>query len=200
MKIERLVVGPEQTNCYLLINDGDLVIVDPGAGARRIIDKIESYDAKVQGILLTHGHFDHIGAVDTLYNKYNCKIYASKDDEKILTDIRYNSYFGESATVTSPVTWLDSASVSLGNLQFDVIYSPGHTSGSVMYRYGNCLFSGDTLFKESVGRTDLYSGSYSQLLQSLEVIKELPYDMVVFPGHGFETTIGEELKNNPFLQ
>jgi glyoxylase-like metal-dependent hydrolase (beta-lactamase superfamily II) len=201
MEIRKLTVGSVETNCYILINEKDIVIIDPGASARRIADTVAEYpDCSVKGIILTHGHFDHIGAVDALHRKYHCPVYGCREDEKIMTDVRYNSYFGESAVITVPITWIENSHLKIGSFDFEVLFTPGHTAGSIMLRYENCLFSGDTLFRESVGRTDLYSGSFSQLLQSLQCLNELPYDMTVYPGHGEETTIAYEIQHNPFIK
>ena len=201
MEIRQLTVGSVETNCYILVNNRDIVIVDPGASARRIMDTVSQYaDCTVKGILLTHGHFDHIGAVDTLCHKYHCPVYACRDDEKILTDAHFNSYFRQSATVSVPITWLKDNTLTIGSFTLDVLYTPGHTAGSVMFSIDNCLFSGDTLFRESIGRTDLYSGSYSQILQSLKCLDRLPYDMTVYPGHGPLTTVAYEIAHNPFLR
>ena len=200
MKVETLVLSMVETNCYLVSEKGSLLIIDPASGARRLIDKINrDYGGKLDGILLTHGHFDHIGAVDHLVKEYGCPVYGCKDDEKLFTDASVNSLMGMNATVKSPITWLEGDSFKVGEIIVKVYYTPGHSLGSVMYEIGGILFSGDTIFFESVGRTDVYGGSFSQLKQSLEILNSLPFDMEIYPGHGEPTTVGHELRYNPFL-
>ncbi len=199
MKVKRVVVSQFQTNCYILKKENDVLLIDPGAGFKKIVEQLN--DCKPLAILLTHGHLDHIGAVDKLYEKYHCPIYASKQDEKMLKDERYNTLAGISATVSSPIDWIDEKdSLKLGSFDIKILYTPGHSKGSVVYLIEDKLFSGDTLFHLSVGRTDLYGGSQHQLNQSLEVIKRLDPNIVVYPGHEQQTTVGYEIENNPFLQ
>ena len=200
MEIRRITVGLYQTNCYLLVNDGEIVIIDPGSSWRKIEKAIEQYDqAKVIAIILTHGHFDHIGAVDDLVRVYRCPVYGCQDDEKMMRNEKYNSLDGLSATVSCDVNWLTEKQLKVGSFEFEIIYSPGHTNGSIMLLIDDCLFSGDTLFYLSVGRTDLYSGSSYKLSQSLQQLKTLDPKTVVYPGHGELTTVGFELRNNPYI-
>ncbi len=177
-----------------------MIIIDPGSNPHKIVQHIEQYEGvSVLAILLTHGHFDHIGAVDKLYEKYHCPVYVSQDDEKMLRNAQYNTLANQSATISCPVNWLESDSLTIGDFNFNVYYTPGHTNGSVMFEIENNLFSGDTLFRLSVGRTDLYSGSSMKLMQSLQVLYQFDEDMVVYPGHDEITTVGFELANNPYL-
>lgn len=200
MEIIKLVLGIYQTNCYILKKDDELLVIDPGYSPRRIIEKIDSLEGcKLMGILLTHGHFDHIGAVDALVNNYHCPVYGCKDDEDLFAEGRIAVHYNNGVFVRNRITWLESEKLSIGKFDIKVLYTPGHTSGSVMFIIDDVLFSGDTLFFESVGRTDLYSGSFSQLKQSLNVINELPAEMEVYPGHDQKTTIGHELQYNPFI-
>ena len=200
MEVIKLVLGVYQTNCYILKKGTELLIIDPGYSPRRIIDKIESLEGcSVKAILLTHGHFDHIGAVDALVNTYHCPVYGCKDDEDLFTEGKISLHENNGACVRNRMTWLDSDNLTIGSFAIRVLFTPGHTAGSVMFIIEDALFSGDTLFYESVGRTDLYSGSFSQLKQSLKVLNELPAEMPVYPGHEYGTTIGHELQFNPFL-
>ena len=198
MEIKRIVVSLFQTNCYIIKNNDDVLIVDPGAGYKKIIEQLGQ--DKPLAILLTHGHLDHIGAVDKLYEKYHCPIYASQQDEKMLRDEKYNTLSGYCAKVNSPIEWIDDLdSLHLASFDIKILFTPGHTKGSLMYLIEDCLFSGDTLFHMSVGRTDLYGGSQHQLLESLEILRTLDPDITVYPGHDEITSIGYELKNNPYL-
>lgn len=200
MKLETLVLGLIETNCYFISEGSSLLIIDPASSSRRLIEKINnSYDGRVTAILLTHGHFDHIGAVDALVRTYGCPVYGCRDDERLFTDEKVNSMAGMSATVKSEITWLEDDIITLGGIEVKVYYTPGHSPGSVMFEIGGMLFSGDTIFYEGIGRTDLYGGSFSQLKQSAEILNRLPYDMIIYPGHGPETTVGHELRYNPYL-
>lgn len=199
MEIKKFVVGPFQTNCYLLKKGNTLLAIDPGSGFRKLAEYIDSCNEKLAGILLTHGHFDHIGAVDQLVKKYHCPVYVCQDDIKMLQHKEYNNLAGFTASVESDVCFLESEKLTVGDFVIEVLYTPGHSAGSVMYIIEECLFSGDTLFHMGVGRTDLYSGSESKLRQSLGLLNTLPDEMVVYPGHEQATTVGFELENNPYL-
>ncbi len=196
----RLTVGAFRTNCYVIVDNDKALIIDPGSGARRISEALDQLGIKrISAILLTHGHFDHIGAVDKLVEKYHCPVYASQDDEKMMRNEEYNNLNGLSASIKCKVNWLEKKYLFIDGFQVKVIYSPGHSNGSVMFVIDGKLYSGDTLFKMGVGRTDLYSGSEGKLSKSLKVLNELDNDMIVYPGHDEPTTIGFELKNNPYL-
>ena len=200
MEVITLVLGLYQTNCYILKKGSDLLVIDPGYSPRRVIETIRSLEGcTLKAILLTHGHFDHIGAVDAVINTFGCPVYACKDDEDIIVPGKISSRENMGVCVSSEISWLEGNELKAGDFDIRIFYTPGHTPGSVMYVIENNLFSGDTLFNESVGRTDLYGGSYSQLKQSLKVVETLPFDMVVYPGHEGASTIEHELKYNPFL-
>lgn len=189
-----------QTNCYLIYNDSEMIIIDPGASFKKIDEAIQKHEnIKVSAILLTHGHFDHIGAADKLKEKYDCKIIASRDDEKLLRNENYNNMAGFFATVKSEIEWIESDELKIGSIDIRILFTPGHSAGSVMYIIDNKLFSGDTLFKLSVGRTDLYSGNSKMLKQSLQQLYNLNRDMAVYPGHEDFTTVGFELDHNPYI-
>ncbi len=200
MKVEVIKVGMFQTNCYLVYNDKEMLIIDPGSSFKKIDEAIQKHEnIKVLAILLTHGHFDHIGAVDKLKEKYNCLIIASKDDEKILRNVKYNNLAGFASEVESEINWIEKDEFNIGSINVKVLFTPGHSAGSVMYIIDNKLFSGDTLFRLSVGRTDLYSGSEYLLKQSLQQLYSLDRDMIVYPGHEDTTTVGFELDHNPYI-
>ena len=200
MEVKTLVLGIYQTNCYLIRKGSDLLVIDPGSSPRRVIEAVRELEGcALKAVMLTHGHFDHIGAVDAVRNTFNCPIYGCQDDEEIMTPGKINDRYNMRISVSSDITWLKGSELKIGEFDIRVLYTPGHTPGSVMYVIENDLFSGDTLFNESVGRTDLYGGSFSQLKQSLKVIETLPPDMVVYPGHEAPSTIEHELQYNPFL-
>lgn len=206
MKLKTIVVGPVGTNCYILSNDTkDCIIVDPGEDAGRIIAYVNSEELHVSGILLTHGHFDHITAVNELRDVFGCLVYAGSDEQKMLEDSALNSCgFGMGAPVViKNVNYLsDGEDVFLAGFSIKTLFTPGHTPGGVCYyiEKEKLLFSGDTLFCMSVGRTDFPGGSSSTLIKSIkDKLLPLPDDTKVYTGHGESTDIGFEKHNNYFL-
>lgn len=200
MEIKRLIQGVFQTNTYILKEGNDIIIIDPAGKVSKIIEHL---DNKPLAVLLTHGHFDHIKCVDDLYNQYHMDIYMMEEDLK-LTDPKYsriNNYFmGLTASISSPVKKLSEGIMSIGKFKFEVIKTPGHTEGSCIYVFDECIFTGDTLFKGSAGRTDLYGGSESELKQSLKIFKSFLKDYHIYPGHDEDTTLSYELLNNYYLR
>ena len=206
MKLKSIVVGPVGTNCYIMSSDSkDCFIVDPGEDADRISNYIKSEGLDVYGILLTHGHFDHITAVNELRDEFNCPVFAGADEEKMLLDSNLNSCgFGMGAPVViKDVNYLsDGEEFNIADFTIKTLFTPGHTPGGVCYyiKKEGILFSGDTLFCMSVGRTDFPGGSSSTLIRSIkEKLLPLPDDTKVYTGHGEATDIGFEKQNNYFL-
>ena len=187
------------TNTYILEKGNDVIIIDPACK----IEKLEPYinNKNVLAVLLTHGHFDHIKTVDSLYDKYKMPIYIHKDDEYLIRDKKQSTNFGLSEViyVSSPCMYYDEGLLKIDDFNFEVIFTPGHTKGSVIYVFNDFIFTGDTLFKNSVGRTDLDGGSQRDLNASLRVFKEFKKDYLVYPGHDDSSTLAQELINNPYL-
>lgn len=199
MKLETIVLGVNQTNCYLLWNGNHVLIIDPAARAERIREHLAS-DSIVDAILLTHGHFDHIGAVDELAHEYSCPVYIHEKDVHFLKDSNRNYSFSKNIVVHTPTKNLTEGKHQIGSFVMEVFETPGHSDGSVVIQIENYLFTGDTLFKSDVGRTDLYSGSDSKLEHSLQFLKQLDSQLLVLPGHGPSSTIEEEINTNPYLK
>ncbi len=199
MEIIKIPVGTYQANCYILKKDNEVVCIDPGANFEKIDSNINEND-KVLAVLLTHGHFDHIGAVDSFVQKYNCPVYVSEDEIDLLKDPEKNYALNKKTKVLSDVQIYDGHHINLGKFLFEIHETPGHTAGGVCLECDGHLFSGDTLFKGSVGRTDLYSSNYSDLKQSLKYLKTLSPDLQVHPGHEASTTLEKELQTNPYLR
>ena len=200
------VVGPVQTNCYFLYREDtkDCVIVDPGDASDTIERKVSEMQGKPVGILLTHGHFDHIMAADEVRKKYNIPIYASEKEETTLLNPRVNlSAFGRgNCTLDADVYLKDLEVVELAGFSVQMIETPGHTVGSCCYylKDEGVLFSGDTVFQGSVGRTDFPEGSTAAIVRSLHrLLDALPDETEVYPGHDASTTIGYEKRYNPFV-
>ncbi len=205
MIIETIVVSPFETNCFLVAQDVGqaCVIIDPGDEDEKIIERIDTNNLTPSAILLTHGHGDHIGAVEPLRDKYKIPLYVGIGDEPLLASPSANmsAIFGHSIQCRAAEHSIsDSDVLKIGNMEFVVFATPGHSPGGVCYYTGNRLFCGDTLFYGSIGRTDLPGGSHSQLISSIQKsILSLPEDTICFPGHGPSTTVGEERRDNPFL-
>ena len=197
MEVKRFVLGPIQTNTYLLIDGNDALLIDPASKSDKLIDILG--DLNLVGILLTHGHFDHIKAVDGLYEKYHCPVYLHEDDEYLAYDKYAGRMFNLVSYMTCPYEKLKERKMKINNFSFEVVFTPGHTKGSVIYVFDDCIFTGDTLFKNSVGRTDLDGGSQVELKASLRVFKEFNKDYLIYPGHDEETKLSYELINNPYL-
>lgn len=193
-------------NSYLLIKKNHVMVIDPGFNGKALLKVIEENDYQVQAILLTHGHFDHIRDVEVLYEKAPCPVYIHKDDYKALYDpnMNYSKTFGTSFSMnkTIKVTLLENNElIKILNESFKVIHTPGHTLGSVMYEYNKYIFSGDTIFYDSIGRTDLFSGNFNAIRRSINMIKEsISNNKIIMPGHGQSGTFQEIKENNRYLQ
>lgn len=206
LRIETYVVGPVQTNCFFVINDEtkEMVIIDPGASANQLAKKIEDAGYAPKAILLTHGHFDHATGAKELSEHFNIQIYAHEAEKEVLESAEKNSSWmiGKEMTFSADIYLKDEQEIDLAGFHFRVLYTPGHTIGGCCYYLGyeGTLFSGDTLFLESVGRTDLPTGSMSQIVRSIrEKLMTLPDDTNVYPGHGDPTRIEVERMYNPYL-
>jgi len=197
MKFKTVSVGLYEVNCTLAIDGGDAWVVDPGADEAVIEKAAEAEGAKIAGVLLTHAHFDHIGAIPGLKARFpEMPVYVHPSDE-VMFGHPFNQFPPDYPSFQKPAGVVDARKFPLA----EVIETPGHTPGGVCYYFKDdgVLLSGDTLFAGSVGRTDFPGGSMSTLVESLKKLKALPDGTKVIPGHGPSTTIGEEKGSNPFL-
>lgn len=171
MKIKRLILGPLSTNVYLIEKDNNCLIIDPACNSETI--KREIGNLNLIGILITHYHFDHIGALENLKKYYNVPVYDYSTNE-----------------------------IDIESFDFDIIRNPGHTSDSVTFYFKNekIMFVGDFIFKESIGRTDLETGNMEEMLKSIKMIKKYDDDIILYPGHGDSTTLGYEKLNNTYFK
>lgn len=194
MKIDTLVLGQLQTNCYLVADeDGAAVVIDPAAAPELILQTAREKGLQIRAVFLTHGHFDHVGGVRDVAEALRCPVWMHENEltlPEYLTDgkLYYTDGYDEGDTVT------------VGKLTFTVLHTPGHTPGSVCLRCGTALFSGDTLFAGSCGRTDFSGGSGAEMCKSLRRLAEIPDNLAVYPGHGEETTLAREREENPYFR
>lgn len=206
MRIKTLILGEVSTNCFIIMNEvsKEAIIIDPAAHAEEIDKYLKEQGLKPVAILLTHGHFDHILAVNELVKLNNLPVYASSAEQELLLDASMNcsSFLGQKVSVTISHPLNDNDKINLAGMNITVILTPGHTAGGVSYYFEKhgVLFSGDTLFFDSIGRTDLPTGNYKALIDSVtNKLMKLPDDVQVYPGHGQCTTIGYERRNNPYV-
>ncbi len=192
MNVETLVLGDLMTNCYLVTDgDGNAVVIDPAESPERILSRLTG--RRLLAVLLTHGHFDHVGATAGLMQAARCPVYIHENDVDLPAymtagALRYTDTYAEGDTL------------DFGALHFTVLETPGHTPGSVCLRCENTLFAGDTLFAGACGRTDLAGGSEAQMRQSLRRLGRIPENLTVLPGHGRATTLDRERESNPYLR
>lgn len=205
INIKNLVLGQLQVNCYVIedVDTGYIAIVDPGDSSTVLSKLITEKSDKIKYILLTHGHFDHIGYAKELKSLTNAKVVISKTDEPFLSDGSLNlslMFFGKSLPpVTADITLTDGDELILGNTAIKFIATAGHTAGSGCYIADNSIFTGDTLMKLSMGRTDFPTSSNSDMLASLKKLYNLNQNYTVYPGHGGTSTLEYERKYNPYF-
>ncbi len=212
MKINHYVVGMVQTNCYIVINDEtkECFIIDPGASGRQLAEKIREENLTPVAVLLTHGHFDHAGAAEDLAKEFDVKIYAHEAEADTLRDPQKNVSWmvGAKESYDADVFLKDEERITLAGYEIKVLHTPGHTEGGCCYyiESEDVVFTGDTLFAQSVGRTDFPGGSMSQIVRSIQekllTLNEagnLETDIMVYPGHNDPTTIETERMENPYL-
>ncbi|MDP2940940.1 MAG: MBL fold metallo-hydrolase [Candidatus Omnitrophota bacterium] len=206
MILEAVTVGPMQVNCYILAagKDSPAIIIDPGSEPRKIKQVLAGFSLRPEMVINTHGHYDHIGADDA----FAAPIYIHAQDGPLLKDPRLNlsGVFGWPYAVKGEIKFLeDNQAIGIAGIELKVLHLPGHTPGGIALQLieprGKVVFTGDTLFSRSVGRSDLQGGDGELLVKGIkEKLLILGDDTAVYPGHGPETTIGEEKRGNPYLQ
>ncbi|MCM3788421.1 MBL fold metallo-hydrolase [Domibacillus sp. 8LH] len=202
----QLPLGPLQTNCYILSHESKCIVFDPGSEGDQLVSWLKENKLDPLAVLLTHAHFDHIGAVRPLKEAFNMPVYLHEKEAEWLenADLNGSSRFGMGSITAPPADVLirNEEDLTIDLFTFKLLHTPGHSPGSVSYYFeeGGALFAGDTLFMGSIGRTDLAGGDHQTLLTSIhEKIMSLPEETIVLPGHGPATSVITEMDSNPFL-
>ncbi len=205
MILEKITVGSYMSNCYIVgcEETKEAAVIDPGADFKKIYETIEELNVKIKFVILTHAHGDHIGALNEVIKKYNVPVYVHEDEVDMLQDANKNlsrMMFRKEIKVEPQKLLKDGEIIELGNLEMEIIHTPGHTKGSISIKVENIILTGDTLFNGSIGRTDFLGGSFEDIISSIKT-KIFKYDdeVIVYPGHNSPTTIGNERKTNPFV-
>ena len=195
LNVFTMPLGAYQTNCYLLWEEGadSCVVIDPGYNPAEVEYRAKALDKKIQAILLTHGHFDHVGAVRQLAADTDCRVYLCAEDLAMPEQMTAGPLYYTQ-------TYKDGDTLELAGTKLHIIHTPGQTPGSVCILCQDNLFSGDTLFAGSCGRTDLPGGNWATILQSLKRLAGFTKNYTVYPGHGESTTLEAEKKYNPYLK
>jgi hydroxyacylglutathione hydrolase len=198
--VKRIITGRLKENCYI-VDDGssNAVVIDPGGDAGAIIRHVSSRSLRVAAVVNTHGHYDHVGAVEDIKAAFGVPFYMHSRDERLMKNANLYSYFFDSREhiriprIDFPLDKV--AQLDFGGLHLQIIETPGHTPGGLSLLIGNCLFTGDTLFNNRVGRTDLPGGDISALRRSIQLLSEYPPEAVIFPGHGETSLLRQALRS-----
>lgn len=204
MIIDKIVEPYFGENMYILIDEETkkCAVVDPGGASEKVLNYIKKNSLDLEYILLTHGHGDHIGAVNYIKSKTNATIVAHIDEKELLNDNRKNLSYSMHCgpqELDADIYVNDKDKLELGNLKLSFIHTPGHTKGSMCIRVNDDMFTGDTLFAGSIGRTDFYSGDYKQIEKSLKKLSKFEDKVKIHPGHGPSSTLGIEKMSNPYM-
>ena len=201
IEIETIVVGPLMTNCYIISEGGDCIVIDAGAEGERIVEAIRNRGLSLTYILASHGHFDHVAGIEPLREAFGAPFHIHSSDLGMFRgahDMAKKFAGTDIEDLMDPEGFIGENGYTLGKTELVPVHTPGHTGGSTSFLIGKHLFSGDTLFRGSIGRMD-FGGSVEAMKNTIEQLKKMDDDILVHPGHGPGTTIGDEKRENPFL-
>ena len=196
MKVEKLILGKIDNNTYIVSNNGKCVIVDPSDGFLEIMEAVKKSGAVVEAILITHAHWDHVFSLNQIKAATGAPIYMHQDDQSLLT--RSMTRIGESVPEID-VLVKGGESFEVIDMDCRVLHTPGHAKGCVCYLMGDAMFCGDTLFRNSIGRTDLSTSNPTAMEQTIVMLAQIKEDYTLYPGHGDESTLQYEIENNPYF-
>lgn len=200
MIVKTVVTGALNENCYIAMHQGECAVIDPGADGDRIFEEMNRYGVIPKGVLLTHGHFDHIGAVSR-FQQENVPVYVSEQDAEMLYT---EKHMGEAMGLVLPkvhpdLLVHDGDKIVIAGIEFQAMATPGHTVGGMCYITKDCIFTGDTLFCGSVGRSDFPGGNFGELMRSVKKLAAINGNYVLYPGHEESSDLDHERKYNPYL-
>jgi glyoxylase-like metal-dependent hydrolase (beta-lactamase superfamily II) len=204
MILKKLVVGPFGSNCYIVGDDTtkEGMIIDPGAEGKKILKQVRDLELNIKYIVLTHGHIDHIGAVNEVKAGTGAQFLVHSGESSLIQGGASDLFGMSRPSLPAPDKWLQGGdTIDISGLHFLVLHTPGHSPGGICLFGHGVVFSGDTLFNYGIGRTDFPSGSFNQLMNSIYTkLMVLPDNTIVYPGHGPDSAIGAERRGNPFLR
>ncbi len=200
-RIDKIVVGPLMTNCYIVSAGAECIIIDSGAEGGKIVEFVEKSGLKVKYVLATHGHFDHVSGIKPLRDSLDARFHIHSADLEMFSTAKDQARRFAEMEIDDPGApdgFVEENKYRIWDSELIALHTPGHTAGSTSFIIGKNMFSGDTLFNGSIGRMD-FGGSVDSMKNTIEMLKKMEDDITVYPGHGPATTIGEEKKSNPFL-
>jgi len=200
--VNDIVIGMLGSNCYVIGANNQVAIIDAGADAKQVGKALEQYKSMAKYIILTHGHIDHICCLDELCEATKAEVIIHESEKDLLLDPEQNfsSVFGDAYCFDKPVTLVkDNDRLEIGGIKLEIMHTPGHSKGSICIKLGNSIFTGDTLFKGTIGRTDMRNSDFDHMKESIARLMLLEDYVNVYPGHGESTTIGEE-RIRPYMR